>query len=71
MDLRNGQITIGEIVSHPAVRRMIHNSKYSMLLNSPMLSQMQGMPLQSALVQARRFVPASMLNKAVAQLRTM
>ena len=71
MDLKNGRITIGEILENPNARAMIQRSRYAMLLNNPMLGQFRTMPLQNALGQARRFLPANVVDRAVARLKEM
>ena len=71
MDLKNGRVTIGEILQNPNARSMIQRSRYSMLLNSPMVGQFRNMPLQDALNQAGRFLPPNVINKAVARLREL
>ena len=71
MDLKNGRVTIGEILQNPNARSMIQRSRYAALLNNPMVGQFRNLPLQDALNQARRFLPPQVVNKAVARLKEL
>ena len=52
MNLKNGQITVGEVLSNPNARALLQR-EYPALLNHPMLGMARGMTLNQVLVMAR------------------
>ena len=70
MDLRNGRVTIGEILANPKARAMVQRA-YPKVLASPMAMRFRNMPLGTALQYAGRFVPRDRLDWGVAQLREL
>ncbi len=71
MDLKGGQVTVGEILQNPNARAMIRRSRYAFLLNSPLLGQFSNLPLQTALNRAGSFLPPQVIRQAVDQLRRL
>lgn len=61
MNLKNGQITVGEILQNPRARALLQQEvpQVAGLMNSPLAGLYKNMPLNAALSQAQRFVPAS------------
>lgn len=70
MDLRNGRITIGEILANPNARAMIQRA-YPKVLASPMAMRFRNMQLGTAMQYAGRFVPRAQLDRVVARLKEL
>ena len=70
MDLRNGRITIGEILANPNARAMIQRA-YPKVLASPMAARFRGMQLGTAMQYAGRFGPRAQLDRVVARLKEL
>lgn len=70
MDLRNGRITIGEILANPNARAMVQRA-YPKVLASPMVMRFRSMRLNTALQYAGRFVPRAQLDRVVARLKEL
>ena len=71
MDLKGGQVTLGEILQNPQARAMIRRSRYGFLLESPLLGRFSNLPLQAALDRAGGFLPPQVIRRAVEQLRRL
>lgn len=68
MDLRNGRITVGGLMAHPAARVLLER-EFPMLRTSRVRRQVWDMPLGRVLQLAPRFLPQSKINGLLRQLR--
>ena len=67
MNLKNGQITVGEVLSNPNARALLQR-EYLALLNHPMLGMARGMTLNQVLGMARGKVSQQQVNRLFEQL---
>ena len=67
MNLKNGQITVGEVLSNPNARALLQR-EYPALLNHPMLGRARGMTLNQVLGMARGKVSQQQVNRLFEQL---
>ena len=70
MNLRNNQITVGEILANPQARTLL-SLEFPMVRGSPMRARARNMPLQNVLFYARRYVPQQKINQVLAQLQAV
>lgn len=70
MNLRNGQITVGELLSNPAVRRLAQQ-EFPGIINHPMLHTAYNMPISRVIAMARGRVPQSKINRLLQTLETL
>lgn len=68
MNLRNGQITVGEVLANPHARALLQR-EYPALANHPMLGMARGMTLNQVLGMARGKVSQQQVNRLLEQLR--
>lgn len=64
MNLRNGQITVGEILQNPRACALLKQElpQAAGLLNSPFAGAYKKMPLNAALSKAGRYLPQSRIQ---------
>ncbi len=67
MNLKNGQITVGEVLSNPNARALLQR-EYPALINHPMLGMARGMTLNQVLGMARGKVSQQQVNRLFEQL---
>lgn len=67
MNLKNGQITVGEVLSNPNARALLRR-EYPALFNHPMLGMARGMTLNQVLGMARGKVSQQQVNRLFEQL---
>lgn len=70
MNLKNNQITVGEILSNPAARAYIAK-RYPAVLGNPMLGAMRGMPLKNVIRMAGRYLPPDQINRMMKDLENL
>lgn len=71
MNLRNNQITVGEVLQNPRAY-MLMQRQFPQLFRSPMmLRRARNMTLQQAMNMASRYVPQSTIQQVVAQLQAI
>lgn len=73
MDLRNHQITVGEILSDPRAKAVLQQEVPAMagMLNGPLARQAWNMPLGTALGFAGRYVPRDKLQHVLRRLEAL
>ena len=67
MNLKNGQITVGEVLSNPNARALLQR-EYPALFNHPLLGMARGMTLNQVLGMARGKVSQQQVNRLFEQL---
>lgn len=67
MNLKNGQITVGEVLSNPNARALLQR-EYPALINHPMLGMARGMTLNQVLGMAHGKVSQQQVNRLFEQL---
>ena len=71
MDLRNNQITMGELLADPRSRAVLQQY-FPQFVNNPMMVHLgRNRPLQQVLGMARGHIPADKLQKALEALRNI
>ncbi len=70
MNLRNGQITVGELLSNPAVRRLAQQ-EFPGIINHPMLHSAYNMPISQVMAMARGRVPQAKINRLLQTLESL
>ena len=69
MDLRNGNITLNEIMQNPRATALLRQA-FPAMANNPMMMRMgRNMSLNRILSHARGRVPQSQINAVINQLR--
>ena len=68
MDLKNGKVTVGELLEHPGARAVLQK-RFPMLMKHPMLGAARTITLEQILAVAREFVPQKKIDEALADLR--
>lgn len=71
MNLRNNQITVGEVLSNPRARAMMQRQFPILFRNQMMLRRAWNMPLSQAMNMASRYVSPSVINQTLDQLRAL
>lgn len=69
MDLREGQITVREILQNPKARALLER-EFPALMRSPMLHMASTMPLYVVMNNARRYLSPQKLQQLVSQLKS-
>lgn len=68
MDLKNGKVTVGELMDHPGARAVLQK-RFPMLMKHPMMGAARTITLEQILSVAREFVPQKKIDEALADLR--
>ena len=68
MDLKNGKVTVGELLDHPGARAVLQK-RFPMLMKHPMMGAARTITLEQILAVAREFVPQKKIDEALADLR--
>lgn len=73
MNLRNGQITVGEILQNPQARALLQRQvpQLAGLLGSPMARRYWSLPLNAAAAQARQFLPENRIRSLLDSLKNL
>ncbi|MCI8624583.1 MAG: hypothetical protein HFG26_13125 [Provencibacterium sp.] len=70
IDLRNYEITVGEILQNPKARAEL-GRRYPQVMGNPMLRRFSGMPLRQAMGFAQGFLPAAQIRQFVRELEKL
>ena len=70
MNLKNLQITVGEVLRNPQARAILRR-EFPAVANSPMLSMANNMTLQQVLNMVRNQVPQAKINQIVKELQAI
>ena len=70
MNLRNGAITIGELLAYPPARALLA-SQFPKLINHPMAALAQRMTLNQAIQMAGDALPELQKQAILAKLKTL
>lgn len=70
MNLRNYQITVGEVLKNPSAKALVARS-FPQALRHPMLGLAYSMPLKNVLNMARGSVPQSQINQLLSELEKL
>ena len=68
MDLKNGKVTVGELMDHPGARAVLQK-RFPMLMKHPMMGAARTITLEQILAVAREFAPQKKIDEALADLR--
>lgn len=70
MDLRQGKITLGEILRHPQARELL-TRELPQFARSPLLGLAGGMTLNQILIHAKGRVPPEQIKRLLSQLEEL
>ncbi len=70
MDLRNGQITIGEVLDHPGARAML-NKKFPLVFKKQFSSAAKTVTLEQLLALVGSYLPQRMLADTLRELERL
>ena len=68
MDLKNGRLTVGDLLDHPGAKAVLQK-RFPMLMKHPMMGAARTITLEQILAVAREFVPQKKIDEALADLR--
>lgn len=68
MDLKNGKVTVGELMDHPGARAVLQK-RFPMLMKHPMMGAARTITLEQILAVAREFAPQKKIDEALSDLR--
>lgn len=68
MDLKRNQITLGELLDHPAARAVLQR-RFPMAMKHPLVGAARTITLEQLLSAAQPYVPRKKLEEALAELR--
>ena len=68
MDLKNGKVTVGELMDHPGARAVLQK-RFPMLMKHPMMGAARTITLEQILAVAREFAPQKKIDEALNDLR--
>jgi len=71
LNLRNNQITVGEVLNNPQARALMQRQFPVLFRNQTMLRRAWNMPLNQAMNMASRYVPQNVINQTLNQLRAL
>lgn len=70
MDLRNGQITLGELLDNPKSRAVLQR-RFGTLLQHPMVAMARKMSLNNLAEMARKKLPQSTIEDTYNELKSL
>lgn len=70
MDLKNEQITIGELLAHPGARKVLER-RFPHVVGRPIVAASGGMTLERALKLSAAYVPQNVLRETLRELRQL
>ena len=70
MDLRRNQITIGELLAHPAARQVLAR-RFPQMIGRPIVMASGAMTLERAMKLAAAYVPQKALQETLEELRRL
>lgn len=70
MDLRNGQITIGELLRHPEARQVLAR-RFPQMIGRPIVTASGAMSLERAMKAASAYVSQKDLQETLEELRRL
>ncbi len=70
MDLRNGQITIGEVLDHPGARAML-NKKFPLVFKKQFSSAAKTVTLEQLLALVGGYLPQRMVADTLRELERL
>lgn len=70
MDLRNNQITIRELLAHPAARQVLAR-RFPHVIGRPIVAQADGMTLERAIKLGSAYIPKSFLQETLRELQRL
>lgn len=68
MDLKNGKVTVGELMDHPGARAVLQK-RFPMLMKHPMMGAARTITLEQILSVAQAYVPQKKIEEALNDLR--
>ena len=68
MDLKNGRVTVGDLLDHPGAKAVLQK-RFPMLMKHRMMGAARTITLEQILAVAREFVPQKKIDEALADLR--
>ena len=70
MDLRNNQITIGELLGHPKAKQVLAR-RFPQMIGRPIVAASGAITLERAMKLAAAYVPQKALQETLEELRSI
>lgn len=70
MDLRNNQITVGELLANPKARKVLER-RFPHVMGRPIVAASKNMPLHKVLRLAAAYVPQKVLQETLQELKKL
>lgn len=70
MNLRNNEITVGEVMKNPQARQLLQR-EVPALLNHPMFQMSYSIPLRDVITFTKGFIPQMKLKSIMSQLERL
>ena len=70
MDLKNGSITVNEILNYPGARALLHQ-EFPQLAGSPLLGLAGGMTYRQLMSMAKNALPPQQLDRLVKKIQEL
>ena len=68
MDLKNGKVTVGELMDHPGARAVLQK-RFPMLMKHPMMGAARTITLEQILSVAQAYVSQKKIDETLNDLR--
>ena len=68
MDLRNNQITVGELLAHPKAKHVLAK-RFPQMIGRPIVAASGALTLEQAMKLASAYVPQKALQETLEELR--
>ena len=68
MDLKNGRITVGELLDNPASRGVFQR-RFPMVMKHPMMGAARTVTLEQLIAFARGYIPQKKIEETLEELR--
>ena len=67
MDLKNNQITVGELLDHPGAKRLL-TKRFPMVMKKPLTGAARTVTLEQLLAFVRPYLPGPVVNDTLKEL---
>ena len=70
MDLKNNQITVGELLDHPGAKRLL-TRRFPMVMKKPLTGAARTVTLEQLLAFAGPYLPGPVINDTLNELKKL
>ncbi len=68
MDLRNNQITLGEVLAYPPAKAVLAR-RFPLVINRPIVANSSGMTLERVMKLGAAYVPKKVIQETLQELK--